>query len=367
VKAMSLLRDILPGLVISDNILPDIEKVYLLAQYKPVISDSNIGFDDEININDALPVMSKADFIKSLIHIFGASIFVDGSVLRLINTGSIINNDSCMCLDDKVSDEYSCAFEAGKNYTFSFADDSEENSYSGNPSDDGIPYANSYYDAIINNSESADESGYISVVHKPTGDIFSFKRSSFPGSNNNRYPSECVFKNVQNINWDYAKSDESLDYSSSFKLCRCIPERFIHPNSHKDFMISPILELPSRGNERGSDAIIGIINTNQMSDCGYEIARTDINSGIEKYQDIKVNFSLRPQMLGKYHLPIAGWAREDKQIVRTKLNIGIAELASMRMFHKVYFNGREWLIKKLEISINSTNGIKEVSGEFISV
>ena len=62
----------------------------------------------------------------------------------------------------------------------------------------------------------------------------------------------------------------------------------------------------------------------------------------------------------------ARWLEKRRQVVTLDLNLPIEEIASFRMYQKVYFKGRQWLPVKLSVSVDVASGSIESSGEFIT-
>ena len=355
-------------LIVDDAILDGIKMLYILGQYKPIEAYSLIGFDESINFNDTLPKISKLDLIANIGKIFAASYYTDGDSIKLIPSASILSSKAKRNWDGKVSDVYSSYVEEASAYSFGFADDSSDNSYQGSSDDDGsIQDAESYYDVALNRTPPEDGK-YLAVRHRKTGDIFSFTRKLIGASTVYGYPIDCILRKSENIEMGISGSDNSFDNSVAFKVVRCVPEALPSRSGSYDLKLAPIVSPPSRGDERGSDAIIGIISDGQMCEKGIVIAASpnSESSGVDSFIDKDLGFSLQPGALYKWHGPIAVWLSAERQRISVKLNLDIFDIAGFKIYEKVYFKGREWIVKSLSIQISVSKGITEISGEFVS-
>lgn len=363
------------GLQIDADILADLQKIYMICPYKPTVTSASNGFGYLIPMNDTLPKINKLDLFKNLAKIFGAAFFKDGENFRLKRAGGILSSSDVIDWSDRVSDNFSSRAETPKKYILKFEDDSSDNSYnadnlSSDLEDGDILRKQSYYE-IFRTNVSAGEKFY-TLLHTPTGDIFSTFHALTADKRYSDPPmmADSVLRACSNVDAPES-SDDVFDNSISLSLVRPIPDTIIDDQGNiLDLIVAPLITPPSIGEERGSMTMIGIIGHRQMTDKGYVSVPTvqaDV-FGIPVFQDKFLDFSLDPEaLLNKYHSAFAAWLQKKRQVVTADLNLTTRDIASFRMYSKVYFKGREWIPVKLSISVDVASGSIEASGDFISV
>ena len=58
---------------------------------------------------------------------------------------------------------------------------------------------------------------------------------------------------------------------------------------------------------------------------------------------------------------------KDKISVTGQVKLTAFELSAFKMYRKVYFRGREWIVKKLSVTMSALSDTLDVTGEFVSV
>ena len=166
-------------------------------------------------------------------------------------------------------------------------------------------------------------------------------------------------------------SEDVIDNSISFTLARPVPDAVMNADTYDyELRVAPLITPPAIGEERGSTVIIGLIAEKQMTDKGYvSVYAYDSELwGLPVFSDKSLGFSLDPKALfAKYHSRLVRWLEKRRQVVTVDLNLTTEEIASFRMYDKVYFKGRQWLPVKLSVSIDIASGSVTASGEFVSI
>ena len=363
------------GLDIDDDILDDLKSLYLICPYKPTATSSTNGFGSLIPMNETLPKINKLELFKNIAKIFGAAFYKDGESFKLKRAGNILKSAPVANWSDKIPDNFSSRPENPKRYILKFEDDSSDNVYNSDDLsadlDDGdILKKTSYYDIFRTNVQAGKKS--YTLLHAPTGDVFSVfhavtaeKRYSDPPM-----MADSVLRACKDV--DAPNSDgDVFDNSISLSVVRPVPDTIIDSDgSVLDLIVAPLITPPSIGEERGSMAMIGIIGNGQMTDKGYiSVPTADSDTfGIPVFQDNYLGFSLDPTALfKKYHSEFAAWLEKRRQVVTVDLMLTTKDIASFRLYQKVYFKGREWIPVKISVSISIASGSIEASGDFISV
>ena len=119
------------------------------------------------------------------------------------------------------------------------------------------------------------------------------------------------------------------------------------------------MEIPSADSERGKDAFVGHMSSDkQISDKGIV---TNPSTGV----DATIGPSLKTDSLfSTYHSDLASWMAKDRQVVTAALNLKAAEIVNIKMYNRVYFASRYWIISKLTIELSAAGGVR-TTGEFI--
>ncbi len=363
------------GLTIDDDILQDLQKIYMICPYKPTATSAPNGFGTIIPMNETLPKINKLELFKNLAKIFGAAFYKDGEKFRLKRAGRILSSAPVVDWSDKISDEFSSRPGTPKKYILKFEDDSSDNAYNMNDlasdlEDGDILKKSSYYN-IFRTNVYAGEKSY-TLLHTPTGDIFSVFHV-LPADIRYSDPpimADSVLRACNNV--DATESDDdTFDNSISMAVVRPVPDTIIDESgSVLDLIVAPLITPPSIGEERGSMVLIGIISDGQMTDKGFipvPTADSDV-FGVPIFQDKDLGFSLDPtRLLEKYHSEFAAWLEKRRQVVTVDLKLTTKDIASFRMYQKIYFKGREWIPLKISVSVNVASGSIDASGDFISM
>ena len=354
------------NIIIDNTILTDLRRLYMLCPYKPEPTDSVIGFKDLIlKISDTMPKMSKLDMILGLSCIFGAHYYPDGDGYRLLSSEQLLHNSDIIDWGAKVSDTFSCSSDPATGFVMKYVDDSSENCYDGTKNDDaGIEKANSYFDVAISRKKPS-EGEYIAVEHVPTQDIFSYTLQNVWGYD--LFPTESLLRYNNAIDYKVKGSEESCEVSLPFKLVRPVPELVYIERGITRLMLAPIITPPSRGEERGSDVYIGIIDEGQMTDKGRVVVPVtgSQESGLNVYEDKNVGFNLSCPY--SYNAALISYKMTRHQVVNVELNLSTKDVAGFRMYRRYRFAGREWLAKKISINVEVTSGRLKCSGEFAAI
>lgn len=365
-------------LIIDGSILTDLQKIYLLCPYKPNPTSAKNGFGTIINLNSTLPKVNKLDLFKNIARIFGAAYYKDGDGFRLLRAGTILEETNVKDWSGRISDVYSSRPEPPKGYTLKFEDDSSDNTYdaknlTSDIEDGDIAKRKSYHDLIWN--VAPDPGNYNTHLHSPTGDIFSYTTVHITNTNTERtitiWPADSLLRVCNNIEITAEGSDDTFNNSIGLSLVRPIPDTVMNTEDYTyQLVVAPLINPPAIGEERGTQAMIGIIGEKQMTDKGYISVLLDdaAMNGLPVFRDQYLDFSLDPKALhSKYHTRLSSWLGKRRQVVSLDLNLSIEDIASFRMYQKVYFKGRQWLAVKLSISVDVASGSIKASGDFITV
>lgn len=365
-----------------DNI---IEKLYMLlpygsttfASYPPTRS----GFEAKgehfgIIKPENFPKATASDIVKNLCSMVCAAVFKSGTGYILYPSRALFHRDednhNVLFWDEKISDIYSLSVEPGKNYDFEMGTDAIE----GEKTKFQMQETNPYNILDINNQDTHIKVNYL-VSSLDAGNIVKIiSTRSHPGTvweNPEKacrlYDSEIVYRN-NGVAINDAGKDEEFEVKCDFKTVPTVPERIIFTSDVNglevyDFM-APHFEMPDPEDGRGGDLFVGIM-VEQDHDKNYLFGDgTPLPNLVE--HDILDQFSLLPGYLyEEYHRDFARWMGTDRPIVKAELSLTLEDLLSVALYKRVNFRGRDWMIKKLSLTLRTGSEAFEATGEFISL
>lgn len=362
-----ILERILKIITVDTMFSADFGMLAIIAQYKPDGHFNQIGIplSGAYDCQNMLPDISIYQMVQNLAKIYCAAIYRDGQQYRLIGAQSILDSDAVLDWSEKIStDSYSLGKEAATSYILKFNNSDEDNVYDvSNLSEDleagDITTCQAFEDLIHNlgGIVNGEDTGPKAVRHAATRDIYSGRKQVF-GRAHYLICSDILYHHNPVINTELGSAESSFDNSIDFNLVKCLPESYPKGDTCQ-YRMAPVIEAPTIGETRGSNVYIGIFANNQLVDKGIYIntAGEDTNLGV----------SLSPDSLfKKYHQAFADWLAQDRQTVTASLNLSIKDIVSFRMFNKVRFASRTWIVKKLTLTFSVDSDHVEATGEFIS-
>ena len=72
-------------------------------------------------------------------------------------------------------------------------------------------------------------------------------------------------------------------------------------------------------------------------------------------------------LFNQYHKDFADWLAKDRQVLTADVKLSIQDVVDFRMYNKVRFASRTWLVKKLTLNFAIDSDHIEATGEFISM
>lgn len=351
---------------------------HILGQYRPKASDGNYGILADASsmmlISHTLPEMSAAEFLANIMKMLCCALFRDGSGFALMPLSAIFDSGTIINLDHAVADSPDLSVEPASSYRFGFADEGD-NSYSSEQLESDIAAGNVTECDTFREVCTTESEEYTAYFHKPTGYVYSSRkmacgiRTDQEGTTSyTEYPqrlTDILYSPHESVSYKGdAASDSESDASVAFHLVRCIPENVYTATRNTKMnadRIAPVMAFEEIGNERGNEAYVGLIVNNQMCDSG-------IAMNLEDGSDYDSGLSLKPQRLfDLWHSSYARWLGKERASVTVGLNLSLLELASLRLYQKVYFRGKVWIIKKLSLSLAARTDSIRTECEFVSL
>lgn len=345
-----------------------LNKLAIIAQYKPngQFNKFGISLNYAVDCQTMLPDITVYEMTHNIAKMLCASIYRDGQKYKFLTAGTVLNSTDILDWSEKISIE-SCTLgkEPAASYTFKYNNSDQDNSYDlANLSSDlsnGDISQTYYWDHLLNLFGDETDDGPWPVKSNFTKDIYSGRVKFLNIDDVYKYVAYCdiIYHHNPTMKVGSEDSESSFDNSTDFNLVRCIPVTYASGNTYYS-RLAPIIESPVIGAARGTDVFIGILSGNQLTDKGHTI-NTD-------YSDSNSGFNIAPDALfNSYHKVFSDWLAKDRQVVTADLNLSIKDIIDFRMYNKVRFASRVWLVKKLTLNMAIDSDHIEATGEFISL
>lgn len=331
--------------------------------------EKGTGLSVILDVAAKLPKCSVVDFVVNVMKVMCASLWYDGNGFLMLQNSEIIDDSGFIDWSALVSDVYSLSAEAGAVYEFAYQGEGDNNTIEEVPED---IHTVSGLDMVASHTDIQEGP----VMEEDTGNIYSIIGSGPTGSTDILY---------QNLGKDSEEETEdsdadTFDASPDFHLVTCVPLQIWSMNgpngTNQDWKIRlcPKLDFPTLGDDRMSDMYIGILFANQLSDKGI-YPKSSVPGQFDPDNPMVLNpgnydsgLSIVPGDLRRgLHKSFADWIGRDRVCVSVDLKMSVMELANLKLWRKVYFCGRTWMIKKLSVTFKVTTGSISVSGDFVSV
>lgn len=333
-----------------------------------------------LDLADSMPDMSNADFISNLLKMTCSTLFCLGRSYYIWPNKDILASQTHVDWSEKVSDTYSCTSDEGQGYslTFQSAGDSYKET---NPDDPeqienatAIPEVHSMTEALdkICNSDQL-----ISVKHVPTGDIISGWRQSVylyykPRGGWHSYKTIVPLSDVAHqAGFDQKDIDagpeaQKYDCSIAFQVPRCVPTAVYYTSNVLPdggieeivglHSVTPVIDLPGIGGARPDTVYIGLLLDNNFVDKGIYFTRPTylIDPGSEMTSTLSLAIDGPNGLYETFHKTFAEWLREPKNPRKVDLNLSPGDIANLKLWRKYLMYNRTWLIKSLEITLNTS-------------
>lgn len=417
IRVIRILENILPGLNIDDaEIARLFDNLAILGLYKSrdalerfgVIPTSMVNRPSEttppsgctLDLADTMPDMTCADFVVNLLKMTCSTLFCVGRNYHIRANGNMLASNRYVDWTTKVADTYSCTLQEKQGYSLSFQN--ADNSYKeANPDDPDqqeeiaklieVPTMSDVIDRI----KVSDD--LISLKHTPTGDIIagwgkqvylyykSGRTSSYNRTEWSSYKTPVSIPDiVQQAGFDpkeIAAGDNAQKYDCTiaFQVPRCVPtEVFYTSPMESDGSIqeivglrsmTPVIDIPAAGGTRPDTVYIGLLLDNNFADKGIYFSRPirGIASGVEMTSSLSLAIDGKGGLYEKFHKTFAEWLQQAQSTRKVELNLSVMDIANLKLYSKHLMFNQTWLIKSLEIVLNTSSDSVSATAEIIRV
>lgn len=410
IKAAYLLEKIHPKLIFPSQIQDYLDRMAILGTYKPEAwqndrygipyttpSWSNPYIGDGFNAAEALPEMTKAEFIANILKMFCATIFPEKGYYDVRTNSSILQDKTFIDWTQKVSDIYAIVAGEAGSYSLEYAngeqnyDPAKEEEF-----DEELAqsiYSASNYEELISKFRTSDN--YVDVRVTFSGNVYSGKAvkaylywSRSPGvmgkpifnKTETSIPLiDIVFQaNVNKIELSEGGGDgQNYENNIGFICTPCIPANvatFIYTGSTNAQVtlraMAPVVDISTVGGNRPSDVYIGLLIENNFFDQGNYFTRPEpyIDGGTEMANTrYSIAIGGTNGLYAKFHETFAQWQVKKKDSVKADVVLSPADIAQFKLWRKIMLYNRLFLIKTMEITLSDKATVAFANAEFVEV
>lgn len=410
IKAAYLLEKIHPKLIFPSQIQDYLDRMAILGTYKPEAwqndrygipyttpSWNNPYIGDGFNAAEALPEMTKAEFIANILKMFCATIFPEKGYYNVRTNSSILQDKTFIDWTQKVSDIYAIVAGEAGGYSLEYAN-GEQNYDPAKEEDFGEELAQSIYSAsnyeeLISKFRTSDN--YVDVRVTFSGNVYSGKAvkaylywSRSPGvmgkpifnKTETSIPLiDIVFQaNVNKIELSEGGGDGQNNENNIGFICTpCIPANvatFIYTGSTNAQVtlraMAPVVDIPTVGGNRPSDVYIGLLIENNFFDQGNYFTRPEpyIDGGSEMANTrYSIAIGGTNGLYAKFHETFAQWQVKKKDSIKADVVLSPADIAQLKLWRKIMLYNRLFLIKTMEITLSDKATVAFANAEFVEV
>ncbi|UEA86219.1 hypothetical protein [Alistipes senegalensis] len=410
IKAAYLLEKIHPRLIFPSQVQDYLDRMAILGTYKPEAwqndrygipyttpSWNNPYIGDGFNAAEALPEMTKTEFVINILKMFCATIFPEKGRYSVRTNSSILQDKTFIDWTQKVSDVY--AIVAGETGSYSLEYANGEQSYDPAKEEDfgeelaQSIYSASNYEELISKFRTSDN--YVDVRVTFSGNVYSGKavkaylywsRPSgvtggviFNKTETSIPLIDIVFQaNVNKVELSEGGGDgQNYENNIGFICTPCIPANvatLIYTGSTNAQVtlraMAPVVDIPTVGGNRPSDVYIGLLIENNFFDQGNYFTRPEpyIDGGSEMANTrYSIAIGGTNGLYAKFHETFAQWQVKKKDSVKADVVLSPADIAQLKLWRKIMLYNRLFLIKTMEITLSDRATVAFANAEFVEV
>jgi hypothetical protein len=336
VSLIKLLQDAGLDVLVSSSLVPIARTLSVLGTWwttwKPA---TKTGYS--LNVLDSMPDVRLVDLIKDFCKMTCSSVFIHQGKIYIKSFDDVISAEDAENWDGKVSDIFSMSKIEKKSYALGYSGSSDASDVSENPETEEQPSLRAILDAA--------SSEYRTLVHKPSGSIYSCKHSGEDGSE------EVLIDKLSSFAKVSAESDENVrNVTIGLEPAASAP---VHYSYDKTLIrrMAPVISIPGVGGDRPSKACVTLVSSLQGTDNGYIINPNVMPA------DLSIGLSLEPASLfERYHKSFAKWISVDRCELSVSVNMSIYELYALPLWRVVRLSGRKYIISKISVRMSAGRG-----------
>lgn len=327
---------------------------------------SNTAINFILDLAEAMPDVSVADFVKNMLATFCATIFIFRGEKQMISNKAIIQTTEFTDWSAKISDDIEQEFELGQSYEYGFSGITDTD------------ITETITDcATINDCFGAADNTLVRCAN--TGDIYrKIQRPYISGHGAQTYYDnglELVRQEAMIPQETPDKSIETFSAASNWVPMKCIPYVFRYNLDGSminwyDGVMLPIVDMPTVGGARPSTIQFGLLESYVV---GPYVPSVQLTSNGNIGASLGFFFPSLPtlNLMGtsslyeRYHKDFEAWLAKDKTTTKVAVNLSAADIANLKIWIKVMLYNRLFFIKALSITLNTSKDYIHTEAELV--
>lgn len=376
---LNYILSLIPELTISSDYAEYLSKIGVVAPYKKnaLISDiAHGGLDKDekgdyvLSLADALPKIEISSFIKNILNILSATIYLDNGKMTIIANNDIINATDIIDWTDKVADDYDCDISNGYKYVAGYQnlnDDAEAKEIDMSQVQIVDTYQEIYNFRATPNLDK--NKNYIFQI-RSSGDIYSI-------SFNHTIEGHAEFSLLRrggstNKSSSETDNDDDTTYNAEVKinLVKSIPSQFFLFDyfSWDSVLMAAITDIPEVGAEPSEDITIGMLHNRQLVERGVTLTRYGMvveGKWLVEKSCPSLLLNEESHLYQQFHKGLAEFLAQPKTEYSVLLNITAIDISTLRIWKKRLIYNQIFYIKTLEVKTNTSTEAIAAQGVFI--
>lgn len=376
VKLKYILQTVFADCIIDEAYTDYFRKIGIVAPYRKFGSPTLDGtynlpnekgtFNFYLDLAEAMPDVTIADFVKNMLTTFCATIFISQGEKHMMSNKSIILDSTFDDWNDKISDDIEQEFEQGQSYEYGFS----------GITDTDITETITDCATIADCLKSEDNT---LVRCAATGDIYrKIQRPYIAGHGSQTYYANGLELVRQEAMIPQETSDKSLDTfsaTSSWIPVKCIPYVFnysVGMLNWYDGVMLPIVDMPTVGGARPSTIQFGLIEDGYAGGEYVPPVQFTSNGNIGQLLGFfipappSLNFSGSTGLYERYHKDFENWLAKDKTTTKTDVNLSASDIANLKIWKKIMLYNRLFFIKTLTITLNTSKDYIHTEADLVA-
>lgn len=329
-------------------------------------NNSSTSINFILDLAEAMPDVSVADFVKNMLATFCATIFIFRGEKQMISNKAIIQATEFTDWSAKISDDIEQEFELGQSYEYGFSGITDTD------------ITETITDcATINDCFGAADNTLVRCTD--TGDIYrKIQRPYISGHGAQTYYDnglELVRQEAMIPKETPDKSIETFSATSNWVPVKCIPYVFRYsPGSSMinwyDGVMLPIVDMPTVGGARPSTIQFGLLESYIVGPYVPSVQLTSNGNigatlGLFFLSLPTLNLMGTSSLYERYHKDFEAWLAKDKTTTKIAVNLSAADIANLKIWKKVMLYNRFFFIKALSITLNTSKDYIHTEAELV--
>ena len=381
VRLKYLLQRICADYRIDEEFATYIDKIGIVAPYRTNgnIADYRTGCLDKdengnfiLDLASGMPDVSIEDFVKNLLNVFAATIYLTPTEKRIVANKTIIEDAEFIDWTNRIGDDFEQECEEEQHYECGFSGVSETEIKESVVECEHVNEAfKQPEDTVVHASDTGD---YYRVFKKTVSLGLSYGESTKKDVTALKLLKQGGMAMKSTSAGD---ANETISATSNFIPVRSLP--YLMPAyvswaiNTEECVVIPIIEMPEVGGTRPTNVYFGTLE-NLLSISSSYAPEVQLTSNgcygtggglVSLFTTSETALSMNGALYG-FHEPYKNWIEKEKTVTKISVNLTVADLANLQIWKKRMIYNQLFFIKTLAITCyTSKNGIT-AEADFIS-